>query len=859
MCLTKKTLRQFFTLTLFTLICSAAYAEQDAVVVSLTENGQPALITGDLGVLPIAIEAQTESLSAPAARTTLSNDPLLAAVSTFMDGFVTENYITQGTETLIAGKMESDGHGTSHVRFQQQINGMNVYGATLVAHMRNSDSTIYAVNGEFIADNDFADTATVAAIASLQAALAANNISDYEIKDTQSELAYVVVPDGSTAVLAWRTLVAYQDAGHSRLDYVYVNASNGDLVTTHPTIHPIRNVRTYDGNSRTSLPGTLDCVNEQACSDAVAQEAHDNAKATYDYYQAKFGRDSLNDNGFTLISTVHYGSTSNDKNNAFWNGSQMAYGDGDGNIFSPLGGSFDVVAHEFTHGITTFESDLIYSYESGAMNEALSDIFGAAASAWRDGSISAETWLIGEDVYTPNTPGDALRYMDDPTEDNYSRDYYPERLTGPGDAGGVHGNSGIANLAFYLLVEGGSHPRNKTSYVVPAIGMAKAEQIFYRAQTTYLTPSSNFQASRNATAQAAQDLYGAAEVEAIQLAWCAVGVNGCDIGGGNETELENDVAVSGLSGATGSTAFWTFEIPAGATNLNIKISGGSGDADLYVKRGSAPTTASYDCRPYVGGNNESCDFATPGTGIWHVMIRGYSAFSGVTLVASWTEEDPGPGPGPSDDELLNNVPKTGISGATGSLTYYTINVPAGASNLVVNMSGGTGDADLYVKSGSKPTTSVYDCRPYVGGNSESCSFESPTAGVWHVMIRGYSAFSGTSIKATWDEDSGPEPCTPGTSTTANLSGATGTTKSYTIDVPACANSLSVKISGGSGDADLYVRANSAPTTSTYDCRPYASGNNETCDFTSAGGKTWFINVRAYRSYSAVTLKIDYAE
>ena len=243
------------------------------------------------------------------------------------------------------------------------------------------------------------------------------------------------------------------------------------------------------------------------------------------------------------------------------------------------------------------------------------------------------------------------------------------------------------------------------------------------------------------------------------------------------------------------------------------------------------------------------------------MIRGYSSYSGVTLVASWTEPDPGPGPGPADDELQNDVPKTGLSGATGSLQYYTINIPEGASNLVVSMSGGSGDADLYVRRGAQPTTSVYDCRPYVGGNTESCSFETPAAGVWHVMIRGYSAFSGTSIRATWDEDSGPEPepCTPGTSTTANLAGATGSTKSYSIEVPACANNLTVKMSGGSGDADLYVRANSAPTTSTYDCRPYTGGNNETCDFSDAGGKTWYINIRAYRSYSAVTLELSYSE
>jgi len=298
--LTKKTLQQCFILTLSTLVGVHAYADEESVVVSLTENGQPALITGDLGVLPVAIETQAQTLNSPATRMKIINDPLSAAAADFMESFVEENYITSGTETLVAGDIDSDGHGTSHIKFQQKIHGMNVYGASLIAHIRNADSTIYAVNGEFIADDDLPSSATVAASASLRTALLANNISDYEVRSRNSELAYVVIPDGSAAVLAWRTLVAYQTAQHSTVDYVYVNATSGELVTVHPTVHPIRNVRTYDGNNRTSLPGTLDCANEENCSDAVAQEAHDNAKATYDYYQVKFGRDSLNDNGFTL-------------------------------------------------------------------------------------------------------------------------------------------------------------------------------------------------------------------------------------------------------------------------------------------------------------------------------------------------------------------------------------------------------------------------------------------------------------------------------------------------------------------------------------------------------------------------------
>src|SRR5690606_7324761 len=107
-------------------------------------------------------------------------------------------------------------------------------------------------------------------------------------------------------------------------------------------------------------------------------------------------------------------------------------------------------------------------------------------------------------------------------------------------------------------------------------------------------------------------------------------------GGGGGSVLQNGVPVTGISGASGSQQFWTINVPAGARNLVINTSGGSGDADLYVRIGSAPTTSSYNCRPYLNGNNESCSFAAPQTGTYHVMLRGYTSFSGVTLTGSYT-------------------------------------------------------------------------------------------------------------------------------------------------------------------------------------------------------------------------------
>jgi serine protease len=207
--------------------------------------------------------------------------------------------------------------------------------------------------------------------------------------------------------------------------------------------------------------------------------------------------------------------------------------------------------------------------------------------------------------------------------------------------------------------------------------------------------------------------------------------------------LTNGVAETGLSGSTGDQIAFTMEVPAGSTDLNFAMAGGSGDADLYVKFGSAPTTSSYDCRPYKSGNSESCAISNVQAGTYHVMIRAYSTFSGVSVTGSYTEPTTGGGEGGS-------ATVTDLSGARSAWTHYTLEIPAGMTSLTVNMSGGSGDADLYVREGAQPTTSSYDCRPYKNGNNETCTFSNPGAGTWHLSIRGYSAYSGVTLSATWE-------------------------------------------------------------------------------------------------------------
>lgn len=300
-------------------------------------------------------------------------------------------------------------------------------------------------------------------------------------------------------------------------------------------------------------------------------DAHYGAAQTYDYYQAVHNRNGINGSngpGTTtsavggvplVVSRVHFG-TSGRYNNAFWYNNQMSYGDGDGTTFSPLT-TLDVAGHEMTHGVTEYTANLTYANESGALNEATSDIFGAMVELRTDGgAVTTNTWLIGEDCYTPGTSGDALRSMSSPNTYG-DPDHYSIRYTGSADSGGVHTNSGIANQAFFLMAAGGTNRISGIS--VTGIGASAMERIWYRALTVYMTSGTNFAAARTATINAANDLFGAGSTQANGVAqgWCAVGVGSCP-GGGTPTPTPTPTPGGGSNllvngGFEGSASPWT--------------------------------------------------------------------------------------------------------------------------------------------------------------------------------------------------------------------------------------------------------------------------------------------------------------
>ncbi len=216
-------------------------------------------------------------------------------------------------------------------------------------------------------------------------------------------------------------------------------------------------------------------------------------------------------------------------------------------------------------------------------------------------------------------------------------------------------------------------------------------------------------------------------------------------GGGTPTggALTSGVPVPNLAGATGAQLQYYIDVPAGATSLTIATAGGSGDADLYVRRGSAPTTAQYDYRPYLNGNTETVRITNPVAARYYVMINAYAGFSGATLTATVVTNGGGTGGGFSNEQA-------NLSAATGAAQMFSIAVPAGATGLTFSISGGTGDADLYVRRGSAPTTTAYDFRPYLDGNNETVTIAAPSAATYYVMVRAYAAYSGVTLRVAYD-------------------------------------------------------------------------------------------------------------
>jgi Zn-dependent metalloprotease len=279
----------------------------------------------------------------------------------------------------------------------------------------------------------------------------------------------------------------------------------------------------YDAHNTETLPGAV--VRSEGgppSGDLAVDEAYDGLGATYDFFWAVYNRNSIDDEGMPLNATIHFGE---DYNNAFWNGEQMVFGDGDGELFNRFTISLDVIGHELTHGVTEDEAQLIYFFQSGALNESVSDVFGSLVRQRALNQTAAQAdWLIGAGLFTSNVNGVALRSVKEPgkayDDPVLGKDPQPAHMNDFvwtfADNGGVHINSGIPNYAFYLA-----------ALEIGGYAWEKAGRIWYETLLDpQLRPTANFLRFASLTLAHAEKLFGAGspERQAVSHAWTEVGI-----------------------------------------------------------------------------------------------------------------------------------------------------------------------------------------------------------------------------------------------------------------------------------------------------------------------------------------------
>ncbi|GAB3783187.1 M4 family metallopeptidase [Nocardioides ungokensis] len=469
----------------------------------------------------------------------------------------------------------TDADGTTHVRMQRTLDGIPVLGGDLVVH-RGAQSGWRGVSQTLASPLDLSTTPAVSAAAAATKALAPSAATRSITGAAASSHRLVVDATGATPRLAWEVITGgtQHDGTPSRLA-TYVDARTGQVIRRE------QQIETVDGQGQTLYSGTVPLSVTQSgstyqlknqgirgntyttdmnnksdsygcqvlgigCSAGTlitsttttfgngtnanrataGADAQYGSNETWDFYKQTYGRDGIFGNGTGSYNRVHYGSG---YVNAFWDGTKMTYGDGDGTSYGPLV-SLDVAGHEMSHGVTENTAGLTYSGESGGLNEATSDIFGTMVEFFANNASDPGDYLIGEQFDLKKHLG--FRRMDNPASDGSSLNCW-SATAGSAD---VHYSSGIGNHFFYLLSEGsGAKTLNGVSYnsptcngsTVTGIGRDAAANIWYRALTVYMTSSTNYSGARTATLNAAKDLYGAGSTQynAVASAWSAVSVS----------------------------------------------------------------------------------------------------------------------------------------------------------------------------------------------------------------------------------------------------------------------------------------------------------------------------------------------
>ena len=540
-------------------------------------------------------------------------------------------------EQLTVKSVITDPDGATHVRYKRTIDGLRVVGGDLVSH-RDASGAVESVTWNVRKSvTPSTTTPRISKSTAQQAGLAAAQATNEKASAGElvvyqgakaPTLAYEVVTEGTKAdqtptrlhtivdATTGKTLTSWDDIKHGTGNGIYVGSVS--LATSGTsgsyTMRDSHGNYSTDLNQGTSGTGTTftdaDDVwgnGSTSSRQSAAVDAHYGAGKTYDYYNTQLGRAGIWNNGTGARSRVHYG---NSYVNAFWDGTQMTYGDGSGNA-NPLV-ELDVAAHEMSHGVTENTANLNYSGDAGGLNEATSDIFGTATEWYANNAADTPDYLIGEEINI-NGNGTPLRYMDKPSKDGASKDCWSSSLGGLDP----HYSSGPLNHWYYMASEGtGSKTINGVSYSTTAcngttftgIGHLKVEKIWYRTLSTYLTSSSNYAAARTGAIKAAKDLYGAgsAECTGIEKAFSGISVPaGTETCGGTtpppSSSLVNGGFESGQTGWTGTSGPITNNTgrPAHGGSWKLWLGGNGSTASEYEQQAfTVPSTATSPTLTY---------------------------------------------------------------------------------------------------------------------------------------------------------------------------------------------------------------------------------------------------------------------
>ncbi|MEV4790443.1 M4 family metallopeptidase [Streptomyces tuirus] len=587
-------------------------------------------------------------------------------------------------EKLVVRDVVKDADGTVHTRYERTYDGLPVLGGDLVVKAAKSGATKAVVKATRAAIKPATTTAAVPATKAEKQALAAAQADDTKSADVDKAPRKVIWAASGKPVLAYETVVGglqkdgtpnelhvVTDAATGAKLYEYQGIETGTGNTMYSGTVTLGSTqsgstynltdgargghKTYNLNRGTSGTGTLfsgpdDVWGNGSPSNAetAGADAHYGAALTWDYYKNVHGRSGIKGDGVGAYSRVHYG---NNYVNAFWSDSCfcMTYGDGSGNTH-PLT-SIDVAGHEMTHGVTSNTAGLVYSGESGGLNEATSDIFGSTVEFYANNSSDVGDYLIGEEIDI-NGDGTPLRYMDKPSKDGASKDSW---YSGIGSID-VHYSSGPANHFFYLLSEGsGTKTINGVTYnsstsdglPVTGIGRDKAEKIWFRALTTKFTSNTNYAGARTGTLAATGELYGtdSAEYKAVQDAWAGINVgerSGGGGGGGTSFENTADVAIPDRGAAVTSSVTVSGRTGNAPSNLQVAVNIvhtyiGDLKVELVAPDGTAYTLKGYG----TGGSadninttytvNASSEVAN---GVWKLRVQDNAAID-TGYINSW--------------------------------------------------------------------------------------------------------------------------------------------------------------------------------------------------------------------------------